>query len=67
MALLAGEHFAREALEPQIRRVGVRDGEEILRVEVAAFAQLLGHAQGQARLDIGRPSGREREKLAVEA
>jgi hypothetical protein len=65
VALLARKHFAREGLEPQIRRIRVRDREEILRVEVGALAQLRGHeAREEVPLELGvvRDHGAARQR-----
>ena len=52
--LLAAEQHAREGLEAQVRRVGVRDREQILRVDVALPAQLGGDAaREEVLLELG--------------
>ena len=47
VALLAAEQHAGEGLEAQVRRVGVRDREQVLGVEVAQAAQLRRDEAGQ--------------------
>jgi len=54
VALLAAEQHAGEGLEAQVRRVGMRDREEILRVEVALATQLRSDETAEeALLELG--------------
>ena len=67
---LAAEQDAREGLEAQVRRVGVRDREQILRIDVALPAQLGGDAAREEMLlelrvvrDHDAPLERRRDRL----
>jgi hypothetical protein len=54
MALLGAEQRAREGLEAQVRRVGVRDGQQVLGVEVGRAAERCVHvAREEVALELG--------------